>query len=314
MIIAYLLVEVFYIMIANYFGILDKPNFRSSHQKSTARGGGIIFPLAAIFFLQYNIAANLIFGASLLFISIISFIDDVRSINIKIRLVIQSIAVIGLLIALNISLHWIYFPILFVVIIGIINAYNFMDGVNGITVLYSLVTISSLFWVNNNIQYLQSSLFFVSVLVGLIVFSFFNLRCRAICFAGDVGSVSMAFVICYLLFSLILKSGSIYWLFFLALYGIDTIFTIGCRICRNESLVEAHRSHFYQYLANERQWGHIKVAFLYAILQGILNVLIVYGFSKGSFFLVFLFLIVIVLIYVIFRFLYEGPKRLFIHY
>ena len=201
--IVFLLLELLYFVIATKRNIVDKPNNRSSHQYITIRGGGIIFPIASVIFLPFSSLNELLLIGSLLLISVLSFVDDIKSVDSKIRLVIQSIAVIGLLYSFIgvLSVGWLL--VFFVIITGVINAYNFMDGINGVTALYSIVTIASLFWISEQVQFLQNSLFFLSILAALTIFSFFNLRKRAKCFAGDVGSVSLAFIICFLVLSLI---------------------------------------------------------------------------------------------------------------
>lgn len=309
-----LLLELLYFFLAKKYNIIDKPNSRSSHQYITIRGGGIIFPIAALVFLPYALMANLVFGFALLVIASLSFLDDIKPIDSSTRLFVQSITVAALLYALDISLHWLWLPVLFIVITGVLNAYNFMDGINGITVLYSMVTMVSLFWVSREIQYLQPDLFFVSVIAGLCVFGFFNLRKRAVCFAGDVGSVSMAFVICFLLLSLILQTGFVYWLFFLAIYGIDAVFTLVSRILRKEPLMQAHRSHFYQFLANEKNMGHISISTFYALSQLVFNLILIYSYIYELSWLPLLTLFVFLTIYTIFRLRLEGRKRLFVSY
>lgn len=186
-----------------------------------------------------------------------------------------------------------------------------MDGINGITALYSIVVLSSLFWVNNNIVQLMPEVFFVSVLSALLVFSFFNVRYKAKCFAGDVGSVSIAFIICFLLVSLFSKTQNFVWLLFLSVYGIDTVFTICCRLIRKEPIFKAHRSHFYQYLVNEAGYNHVTVSSLYAGVQLLFNIFIIFSYKINDLLPVFVSLFVILIIYTIFRFCLEGKHRLF---
>ena len=152
-----------YFKIADKYNIIDKPNHRSAHTEITLRGGGIIFPIAFLLFVgsqifHQNSLENpqnyLIFGAGLLAICTISFIDDILDLSSKIRLVFHFISVTLLLYFINaFQLLPIWaIPILFIVIIGILNAYNFMDGINGMTGLYSLVVLGSLLYVNQNIN------------------------------------------------------------------------------------------------------------------------------------------------------------------
>ena len=134
----------FYFKIADKYNIIDKPNHRSAHTEITLRGGGIVFPIAFLLFLGshifnensiINLQNYLIFGIGLLAICVISFMDDVLDLSSKIRLVFHFISVTLLLYFINaFQLLPIWaIPILFIVIIGILNAYNFMDGINGMT-------------------------------------------------------------------------------------------------------------------------------------------------------------------------------------
>ncbi len=315
--ILFFLIEILYFSISKRVGITDKPNSRSSHQTITIRGGGIIFPLAYfIIFLIYPFKYEWIFTSSLLLIALISFVDDIINLNSTIRLIVQSVAVIGLLFAITDlkSSPWLVVVFMFILITGIINAYNFMDGINGITALYSLVTIGSLCYINNSLITLHSAVFYTAILASLLVFSFFNVRRKAVCFAGDVGSISIVFIICFLLFDLIVKTNWGYWILLLSIYGIDTGFTIFCRFLRKERLMQAHRSHFYQYLANEAKWSHIQVSALYAGIQLILNITVIYSYLNSNIFPVIISLVGILVIYTIFRLRLEGRYRLFTAY
>ncbi len=313
-ILTWFVIEWFYFGIAKRFSIVDKPNARSSHDIVTIRGGGIIFPVAILVGLLYEQPTQWILIASLLLIALLSFIDDTSHVDSKIRLVLQSVAVgsILYLVAPQFSLLLILF--LFILITGVINAYNFMDGINGITVLYSLVTLSSMYWVQQSIPAFLSEYLFIGLLTALLVFGFFNVRKKAACFSGDVGSVSLAFIFCFLLLKMSVVTNFGLWILFLSVYGVDTVFTIVCRIFRREPLMQAHRSHFYQYLANEAGWTHIQVSILFAIIQLVLNISVVYSYSTGQIWVSLAALFAFLIIYTIFRFRLEGHKRLFVTY
>ncbi|MFN3667559.1 MAG: UDP-GlcNAc--UDP-phosphate GlcNAc-1-phosphate transferase [Sediminibacterium sp.] len=307
-------IEWFYFGIAKRFSIVDKPNARSSHDIVTIRGGGIIFPLAILVGLLYEQPIQWILIASLLLIAMLSFIDDTSHVDSKIRLVLQSVAVgsILYLVAPQFSLLLLLF--LFILITGVINAYNFMDGINGITVLYSLVTLGSMYWVQQSIPAFLSDYLFIALLTALLVFGFFNVRKKAACFSGDVGSVSLAFIFCFLLLKMSIVTDFGWWILFLSVYGVDTVFTIVCRIFRKEPLMQAHRSHFYQYLANEAGWTHIQVSILFAIVQLVLNISVVYSYTTGQIWVSLAALFAFLIIYTIFRLRLEGHKRLFVTY
>ncbi|SDW85196.1 UDP-N-acetylmuramyl pentapeptide phosphotransferase/UDP-N-acetylglucosamine-1-phosphate transferase [Hydrobacter penzbergensis] len=305
--------EIIYFQIAKKFNIIDKPNQRSSHTLITIRGGGVVFSaMLLIWYLQNQDFSYFIIG--LMAISLISLWDDVSTLSNNKRIVVHVISVCLLLMDAKLSLKWYAYPAVFICIVGMINVYNFMDGINGLTALYSLINMVSLYWVNEyQALYIKSSIF-LPVIASLIVFSFFNVRKVAKCFAGDVGSVSMAFIVSIFLINLICVTNSLLWGIFLGVYGIDSLFTICCRLLRKENIFQAHRSHFYQFLVNELGWKHVTVSSLYAGIQFLLNIIVVISYWKNLPFLAILGLFVILIIYIIFRLHLEGKHRLFAKY
>jgi len=323
--ILFFFLEILYFKIADHYNIIDKPNLRSSHTEVTLRGGGIIFPIALI-------AGVLLFGPSYWYlalgvfaIALISFLDDVLTLNNKIRIGVHLFAA-GLAIyqanqnlsADHSSLFFVscslfLIPFIFILIIGIINAYNFMDGINGITVLYSLVAVCSLFYTQEYLNiYLLEQPVFLLLIASLVVFGFFNLRVKAKAFAGDVGSISIALILCFFILQLIISTNDLKWLLFLGVYGIDSVATIFCRILRRENIFDAHRSHFYQYLVNEKKWSHSLTACLYALLQLGMNVTIIFASQNSYLYLISFMLLVIG--YIAMRLKSEGKTRLFYRY
>ncbi|MDR2409443.1 MAG: UDP-GlcNAc--UDP-phosphate GlcNAc-1-phosphate transferase, partial [Bacteroidales bacterium] len=219
--------ECFYFRLANRLNIIDKPNERSSHSRITLRGGGIVFPVSAmIFFFLYGFAYPLFF-AGLILISLISFGDDIKPLPNKIRIGVHFIAVLFMFAQWELLSQlpfWHLIPLL-IFVAGIINAFNFMDGINGMTGGYGLVVLGGLGYVNIfHTEFVDQNLINL-IFISLLVFNFFNFRTKATCFAGDIGSVSLAFIIVFLLGLLILKTSDITWLMFLAVYGIDSVLT-----------------------------------------------------------------------------------------
>lgn len=313
--ILYFLIEIFYFKIARKYNIIDRPNHRSSHLSATVRGAGIIFPISLIFPIFISKYSGYIhITIALLAISLISFLDDIFTLNSKVRVIFHFFSVLLLISQFSDTYHFLLGLTLLIIITGIINAYNFMDGVNGITVLYSIVIISTLFWVSQFMVTIVPIIYFLSLLASLFVFSFFNFRSIAKCFSGDIGSVSIAFIICFLLLRLIEVSYSPIWVLFLGIYGIDTVFTIFCRLLRRESIFKAHRSHFYQFLVNELKVNPLKVAVLYSVSQLIVNMLVVVSYKTGHLWIAFSVLFVFFLLYITFRLRLEGKYRLFSKY
>ncbi len=298
-----------YFRLAVQYRIIDKPNHRSSHSKFTIRGGGILFPLALFLLALISGFDYPLFTSGLLLISGISFFDDLKPLSNKIRLFGHLIAVSLLFMEAGLMAYPLWILVFsYVLVIGTINAYNFMDGINGITGSYSLVTLLSLYFINElSVTFVLSGWLIVSIL-ALLVFNFFNFRKRAKCFAGDVGSVSLAFIIIFFLLMLILKTGELKYIGLLLLYGLDAVTTIFFRIIRRENIFEAHRSHFYQYLVNVRKWPHLGVSVLYMVGQLLINILIIY--SAWSWVGFMYFMIVCGVVFLGIRLMVEGRRYL----
>nr|WP_294901182.1 glycosyl transferase family 4 [uncultured Pedobacter sp.] len=320
--ICFFILELVYFKIADKLNIIDKPNQRSSHTQVTLRGGGIIFPMAFIVGILIFEPHQYLLANAVLAIATISFLDDVMTLNNKLRIGVHLLSVLLLLAQIfinqNIPVTYLYslYSLLLIlcsliVTIGIINAYNFMDGINGITVLYSLVTVGSGLYIQNHLNiHLLSQEIFLLLIASLIVFAFFNLRRKAKSFAGDVGSIAIALIISFFMATLIWTTRDVKWVLLLGVYGLDAVATIVCRIVRRENIFDAHRSHFYQFLANDKKWPHVFIATLYAFFQLLLNSSLVY-FSDFTSFALFGLLVVV---YMVLRLKLEGNKRLFSSY
>lgn len=271
--------ELMYFKIADKFNIIDKPNERSSHSAIVLRGGGIIFMLSlwiwsAFYGFQYPfflLAVTLIAGVSL--------IDDIHSLPDSVRLVIQFIAMMMMFEQLDI-LHWNMWWIVIIALIvcvGASNVINFMDGVNGITGGYAMASLVPLALLNNTICFVNQSLIYV-VMIANVIFCLFNFRPKgkAKCFAGDVGSIGVAYILLFMIGLLVLATGDVTYLVFLLVYGVDGCLTIVHRIMLHENLGEAHRKHAYQIMANELKVGHVKVTLLYAVMQLVISLGFIY--------------------------------------
>jgi len=288
--ISLIVAELVYFKIADKCNIIDKPNERSSHTKVVLRGGGIIFTIglwiwSAFYGFQYPwLLAAVTLAAG------ISFVDDIHSLPDSVRLVAQ-FAAMGLLLTQlvldngQLAMPWWGWALAgiaaLIVMVGATNIYNFMDGINGITAGYSLAVLIPLFLLNRMSDvtgtFEDGSLIVVTIM-SVFVFSFFNFRPKnkAKCFAGDVGSVGIAFILLFLIGCLVMKTGDITWLVFLLVYGIDGCCTILHRIILHENLGEAHRKHAYQLMANELKMGHVTVSLIYFGLQMVISLVMVY--------------------------------------
>ena len=281
--------ELVYFRIADKCNIIDKPNQRSSHTTIVLRGGGIIFLIGAWVWSAFFGFHYPWFLAGLTLVAGVSFVDDIRSLPDSVRLVAQFAAAAMAFYQLDI-LHWEMWWIVLVALIvyvGATNVINFMDGINGITAGYALAVLVPLGLLNTNYHELATNLttnyssivssdgvfvdqaLIVVSIIAAVVFCIFNFRPKgkAKCFAGDVGSIGIAFIMLFLLGNVIMKTGDITWLIFLLVYGVDGCLTIVHRIMLHENLGEAHRKHAYQIMANELKIGHVKVTLLYMTMQ-----------------------------------------------
>ncbi len=285
-----LALELLYFSIADRCNIIDKPNERSSHSTIVLRGGGILFAIAVLVWLAVgtifglDVSSYLPFIIGLLLIAGVSFVDDIVSLPDSVRLVAQfaayglmfwSLGVLGLFGEYGWLIGVGAIMLALVVCVGATNIYNFMDGINGITAGYSLAVLVPLLVLNSSWLGLEEAIGFVEesllgvVALSVVVFSIFNFRPKgkAKCFAGDVGSIGIAFILLFAIGRLILQTGDITWLILLLVYGVDGCLTIVHRILLHENLGEAHRKHAYQLMANELKIGHVKVSLLYMALQ-----------------------------------------------
>ena len=260
--------ELAYFRVADWFNIIDKPNLRSSHSSIVLRGGGIIFLFAVWLYAAFCGFTYPWFILGLTLVGLVSFIDDIHSLPDSVRLIVQFTAMFLMFYQfgiLNLQDWWMV-VIALVVCVGIINAYNFMDGINGITGGYSVAVLLPMLYLNRIFDFIDQSFLYV-VGLSLVVFCFFNFRKKAKCFAGDVGSISIAFILLFALGLLMLKTQDFSYIIFIAVYGADSILTICHRIHLHENLGEAHRKHAYQIMANELKLPHTLVSSLYMAMQ-----------------------------------------------
>ena len=260
--------ELLYFKIADRFNIIDRPNMRSSHTSITLRGGGVVFLFGAWGYAAFFGVTYPWFLTGLTLVGIVSFVDDVHSLPDSVRLVVQFAAMFLMFYQfgiLNWNDWWIV-CIALILCVGITNAYNFMDGINGITGAYSLAVMLPLLYLNESVGFIEMP-FLVVITLSILVFLFFNFRKKAKCFAGDVGSISMAFIVVFALGLLMLQTRDFSYIVFLAVYGVDAVLTIVHRIMLHENLGEAHRKHAYQLMANELKVSHLKVSAGYMLVQ-----------------------------------------------
>lgn len=284
--------ELIYFRIADKCNIIDKPNERSSHSTIVLRGGGIIFAISILVWMGlqmvhgewFMVKDYLPFVIGLVLICGISFWDDVKSLPDSLRMAVQIISI--LLMFWSMWLYtaadsWLWTAVIVVVAlffcVGATNFINFMDGINGITAAYSFAMLLPILLMNRGLGFIEESYLIVAIL-GVIVFCIFNFRPKgkAKCFAGDVGSIGIAFIILFALGRLMLATKDVTYIVFFLVYGIDGSLTIFHRIMLHENLGQAHRKHAYQLMANELKMSHVTVSLIYMVMQLVISLGFIY--------------------------------------
>lgn len=285
-----LLVEQLYFKIADKCNIIDKPNERSSHSTIVLRGGGIIFTISMIVWAVImvvhgnDIALYIPFLVGLLMVAGVSFWDDIHSLPDSLRMVVQIGSILLMFWPIGVyglDLSW-WLVALIVLIalffcVGATNFINFMDGINGITAGYALAMLLPILLLNKCMNFIEESYLIVAI-IGVLVFSIFNFRPKgkAKCFAGDVGSIGIAYIILFALGRMVMTMQDVTYIVFFLVYGVDGSLTIFHRIMLHENLGQAHRKHVYQLMANELGMSHVVVSMLYMAIQLLISLGFIY--------------------------------------
>lgn len=296
-----LAVVLLYFKIADRFNIIDKPNERSSHSTIVLRGGGIIFAISIIVWMIWQMVQGewltvngyLPFVIGLVLVAGVSFWDDIHSLPDSLRMIVQIFSILLMFWSINLGLGFMvhgswFWQVLIAVValffcVGATNIINFMDGINGITAAYAMAMLVPIALVNGSwlkvhgFGFIEPSYLIVAI-IGVLVFSIFNFRPKgkAKCFAGDVGSIGIAFIILFALGRLMVATGDVSYIVFFLLYGVDGTMTIIHRIMLHEHLGEAHRKHAYQLMANELGMSHVAVSLLYMVIQLVISLGFIY--------------------------------------
>ena len=287
-----LVAELIYFRIADRFNIIDKPNERSSHSTIVLRGGGVIFAISMMIWILWQIIQGewftvqgyLPFIMGLILVCGVSFWDDIRSLPDSLRISTQIVATLLMFWSAGVFAeadNWLWTGVITMVVlffcVGATNFINFMDGINGITAAYSFAMLLPILLLNRGLGFIEESYLIVAIL-GILVFSIFNFRPKgkAKCFAGDVGSIGIAFIILFALGRLMLVTKDVTYIVFFLIYGVDGTLTIVHRMMLHENLGEAHRKHAYQLMANELKMSHVVVSLIYMALQLVISLGFIY--------------------------------------
>ena len=303
--------------------IQDEPNHRSLHKNAIPKSGGISIVATffvgmvaiAIFSDNHSIQQQYMLGFvfSSILIAVISFVDDVKEKSAVFKLVTHIIAVFvvmycGIVIETlsmpweeRMSLGWIGYVISFFWILGLTNAYNFMDGIDGLVA--STALIASLFFMIIS-YHAGSSFVYISsytIIAGCIGFLVYNAPPAKI-FMGDVGSAFLGFV--FAAFAIIAaryddsRTSFLVMPMLLFHFIFDTLFTFFRRLMSGQNALQAHHTHLYQLLVRSG-YTHLEVTLLLscmAFLQG-LGALWIVNIPGNERLFVFIPFLVIQLIY-----------------
>ena len=271
--------ELYYIHRAKIHNWTSAKNQRTDGHPVAVVGGGFIFYLAIVL---WSLGAGWIYDPSEAMSALMvgstmlaacSFADDILQLKIWIRLVVQFIAIAFLcfqLPSIDIGIGiWIFYVI---AAVGFVNAYNFMDGINGITGLYSLAVLCPILWYNLNIHHFISGTLILFAIMAIAIFCFFNCRRRAIIFAGDVGSITMGYIVTALLSFMIFTTNDITIIILVIVYGVDTTMTIIRRIIERENIFQSHNKHAYQILNRIFRVPQMLISSCYAAIQAAISI------------------------------------------
>lgn len=300
-----IIVIIIYLKMAEKWSIIDQPNSRSSHLVVTKRGGGIIYLIALVIYMissNFNMPSIIICG---LLLGIMGFIDDVKNLDFKIKLIFQCLT-IGYFLSTGSynGLEWYLLILMFFLIISSVNILNFMDGINGLTILYSLSFLISFYIINAHIIAFTDSNFLLIVILSNLIIGYFNIRKKAVCFLGDVGAITMGFIYAVLTITLIVKTNSLSPLILFLVYFLDSGWTIVERLLAKENIFHPHRKHLYQLLVNEYKLSHLLVASIYFSIQALINITWLLNYEKD------LSPIILISIFGVFSVIYLITKKI----
>lgn len=270
--------ELLYFALAKRIGVMDRPNERSSHTKPTLLGGGVGFFVAILCYSLFNKFAYPWFLVATAMLAIVCYVDDLHPLPSLFRMIVQFTATILVLFQFQVFDLAIWKIVVVVIVaVGTVNVYNFMDGINGMLVAYSLVVLSTLAYVNAAVSPFVDQDLIIFAIISLLVFGFFNFRKKARCFSGDVGSVVMGALVIFLLGRLVRTTPTgkveLSYMVFIGVYLADGGLTILKRMLRGENILLPHREHLYETLCNECKIPHLYVSSGYALTQLVINIL-----------------------------------------
>lgn len=240
---------------------VDAPNSRSLHARPTPRCGGLAIMLSLLLIVAPQSGGLSILLLSTIGLSIVSLLDDIRNLPVAFRLASHFAAALILVAPWSLALPWLFGFV--VLIVACTNAYNFMDGANGLAGGAAVIGFGMLAFAGNQANDMELSGMAITVAAASAGFLLFNFG-KGLIFLGDSGSIPLGFLAGSL--------GILGWIkgdwppqfpimVFLPLI-VDSSLTLIRRALRGEIVWRAHREHYYQRLI-QLGWSHQRVALAY---------------------------------------------------
>lgn len=254
-------------------GLVDVENARSSHQGVTPRGAGLVivllYAIGVCFYWEEAVIASKLLSLVLcpLALALVGLLDDYMALSSRSRLLIYFLLILAVIVPLGAPA---YFPgrqllpvalILFslaVMMLWLINLFNFMDGINGIAGVEVLFVLISIQFLGESALASLSPLM-VIVLGAVVGFLYWNFPLGKV-FMGDVGSIFLGALLGIYVLASLYDGGGMFWsyMILLGVFFVDATYTLLVRLFSGLRITQAHRSHTYQLLS--RKWGsHAKV-------------------------------------------------------
>ncbi len=280
LILIWVFVEKGYILLVKYLR-------KTSEPQKPVSGGGFLIPLAVLLFylLERRQGVDPVTGFidqapmtwlwGLLILCVVSGWDDFRALPVFPRIAAQLLAV-GLLFWQfaptlgSVDVQWWNIAIAAIFAIGFLNMWNFMDGINGITGWMTLATLLPAMSLCE-FHYIQWGIG-ATIIPPTIAFLGFNCRRKAACYAGDIGAISIAYILLFVWGSNLSQLWNVgepaWWsVVFFAVYLVDAGWTIVLRLKRRENIFKPHLNHAYQHLCHRLGWNPVVVSVLFAATQ-----------------------------------------------
>jgi hypothetical protein len=213
------------------------------------------------------------FFIGLSLITVLSFMEDVKPQHWRLRMNVHTMAMLLMLYQWGLFQHYLIFGFMALIFcMWMVNAYTIMDEGHGMTVLYSLVTVLALWYINTFQNEFIHKGILEALFPALLIFGTFNFCKKPMFKPNAVGSVAIAYTIVFLISMLVIKRREFDTVVLLAVYGVDTVLTFVQRLFAGKKVFMSHRLHLFQVLVDYHKMSGLWVAGIYAIVQTAISV------------------------------------------